>query len=62
MAIKTYPVKFEAYDEINEAIFKIEAEDDACASVEITSPVTVELWREISKAIEQCLIDMKLGE
>lgn len=62
MAIDIYPVMFEAYDEVKEPLFKIKAIDDCCAEVVISSPMTVELWDEISQSIKACLISMKLGE
>lgn len=60
--MKIYPVKFEAYDDIEELAFKVENVDGHCADVTISTSVTVELWDEMSAAIRQCLIDMKLGE
>lgn len=60
--MKIYPVKFEAYDDIDDPAFKVENEDGNVATVTISTAVTVESWDEMSAAIRQCLIDMKLGE
>lgn len=60
--MKVYPVKFEAYDEIDDPLFKVENTDGICADITISGPMTLDLWDKVSVAIRQCLIDMKLGE
>lgn len=60
--MKVYTVKFEGYDDINEPVFKVENFDGTCAEVTISTPVNIDLWDEVSAAVRQCLIDMKLGE
>lgn len=58
--IDVIPVKFEAYDDMNDGVFQVEAFDEAAATVTISTVVTVALWDEIAPLIRQCLLDMKL--
>lgn len=54
-----YPVKFEAY-ECGDPVFKVSAFDECTANVEISIPVNVESWKEVSAEIEKCLQAMRL--
>lgn len=59
--MKVYPTKFEAYDEATkDALFQVEAFDEACATVKIDTVVNVESWDEISSEIRKCLVAMEL--
>ena len=53
------PVKFEAYDD-TEALFKVEMFDGVCATVTISSVMTVELWDDVVPKIRECLVAMNL--
>ncbi len=59
--MKIYPTSFEAYDDINEPLFKVEMKDVDLANVTISTAVNVELWDEIAPAIRQCLVLGKDG-
>lgn len=59
MNIKISPVAFEAYDE-SLLMFKVEAFDEATASVKIDTLLDISMWDEISPLIRQCLVDMQL--
>lgn len=60
MKIKVFPVRFEAYDDIGEGAFKVEAFDDSCATIEIQTPVTLESWLELVPLVTKCIEDLKL--
>ena len=63
MAITVYPVKIEAYDEINEPVFKLESVDECCASIEISMVITPgESLEELFEAIREGLALMKFGD
>ena len=55
------PVKFEAYDG-TESLFNVEMFDGDCATVNISSAMTVALWDEVAPQIRECLVAMKLSE
>ena len=57
--MEVYPVKFEAYDG-TEPLFKVEMFDGDCATVTISSVMTVELWDDVAPKIRECLVAMKL--
>lgn len=51
----------ECYDDDNELIFKVEAFDDTCASIEIFTVINGYSWREIAEKVSEALALMKLG-
>ena len=55
-----YPVKFECVDDSEELVFHVEMFDEAAASVEIKTLVTVSTWDEISALVREALIKMEL--
>lgn len=58
--IDVYPTTFEAYQDGDIAVFKVEAFDECSAQITISSIVSVTEWDEIAPMIRQCLVDMKL--
>jgi len=62
--IEVFPVKFEGYDTTLETpllVFTIEGFDEGSATIKMETVVTLEAWDELSKAVNQALIDMKLS-
>ena len=59
--MKIYPTTFEAYDEMDEPLFKVEMKDEECAEVTISTVVNAESWDEIAPAIRRCLVLGKDG-
>ncbi|MDO9313358.1 MAG: hypothetical protein Q7T97_02295 [Burkholderiaceae bacterium] len=61
MSIEICPTHIEGYDvEIKGLLFSVVAEDEACATVKITMPVTVASWDEISEKVREALVMLKL--
>ena len=61
MKIDVFPVKIEGYDDdMKEGVFTVEASDEACANVKITTAVNAGTWDELSAAIRKSLLMMKL--
>lgn len=60
--MKVFPVKYEAYDEYDGLVFKVEMFDENLAEVTLNTAVTGESWKKISKEVLKCLIAMKLDE
>lgn len=58
--IDTYPTKFEAYQDGDLPVFKVEAFDEFSAQITISSVVSLAEWDEIAPLIRKCLVDMKL--
>lgn len=58
--IDVYPTKFEAYQDGDLAVFKVEAFDECSAQITISSVISLTEWDEIAPLIRQCLVDMKL--
>lgn len=58
--IDVYPTTFEAYQDHDLAVFKVEAFDEFSAQITISSVVSLAEWDEIAPLIRQCLVDMKL--
>jgi hypothetical protein len=58
--IKIYPVQIEAYEDGNPA-FKVTAQDEFCAEVEMEAWQTAESWPATSAAIQEALNMLKLG-
>lgn len=58
--IDVYPTTFEAYQDHDLAVFKVEAFDECSAQITISSVISLEEWDEIAPLIRQCLVDMKL--
>ena len=57
--IEVYPTKFEAYQDGDLAVFRVEAFDEFSAQITISSVVSLTEWDEISPLIRQCLVDMQ---
>lgn len=55
--MKSYPVKFECYDESG-GVFKLEAFDEVCANLTIDTVISKDSWPEISQEIQKCLDQM----
>ena len=60
MGLNMYPVRFECIDEIKDVMFSVEAFDEATATVEIKTVVTVESWDEIAAKVREALVLMQL--
>lgn len=60
MTITMYPTKFEAVDDAGDVAFTVETFDEVCASVGISSVVTVASWDEISAKVREALVAMNL--
>lgn len=60
MSLNMYPVRFECIDEIHDLLFTVEAFDEATATVEIKTVVTVESWDEIAAKVREALVLMQL--
>jgi hypothetical protein len=58
--IKLYPVEIEAYEDGNPA-FKVTAQDEFCAEVEISLGQSADSWPAMSAAIQEALEMLKLG-
>ena len=58
--LEVVPVTFEATDSDGDLIFKVNAFDDATATVEIKAPVNNKSWAVIAASIADCLQQMKL--
>ena len=56
--MKSYPVVFEIFDEINEPLATVTAQDSECADVKITGTVCRESWPELSALIQDSLDKM----
>ena len=59
--MKCYPIKFEAIDSHGDLLFTVTAVDESTANIDVKTLVNVEVWKEISAEIEQCLIKMELS-
>jgi hypothetical protein len=59
--IKMYPVKIEAYSEIDDPVFQVEAFDEVCSTLKIDSVVDALSWPDISAAILRALIYIEKG-
>lgn len=52
----------ECYDDLlQELIFKVEAFDDTCASIEIHTVIDGASWRQIAEKVSEALALMELG-
>jgi hypothetical protein len=61
MTIEFFPVKIEAYDmDIKEAIFKVEAMDENCCTVEVTTSLCNSNVVEVTEAIREAVKMLKL--
>lgn len=58
--MKLYPVRFECTDEVQQLVFCVEAFDEATATVEIKTVVTVGSWDEIAAKVREALVLMEL--
>lgn len=56
MSIKMYAMEFEGIDETGDLLFRVKCNDGACSTVEIRTPVTPELWLEMSRKIHTALV------
>jgi len=54
--IHMYPTIFEAVDETLDVLFRVECLDEAVSKVEIKTPVTPDLWLEISAKVHEALL------
>ena len=54
--IKLTPVEFEGADEHENLVFRVKCLDGHCSEVEITTPVTPELWKELSQKVHEALV------
>ncbi len=56
MSIEICPTHIEGYDvEMKSMIFSVAAEDEACATVKITTPVTLASWDEMAPRIREAI-------
>lgn len=63
MSIQIYPVKIECIDtDVQALVFTVEAFDDVTASLEIKTVVCEESWAEISAAVRDALVMLRLGD
>ena len=60
--IKVYPVKFEAYDDMQEPVFKLECMDEFAATLTVDTVISKESWPEISAAVQLALNQMFADE
>lgn len=51
-----YPTVFEAVDETQDILFRVECLDECVSKVEIRTPVTPGLWLEISAKVHEALV------
>lgn len=58
--IKIFPTEIEAYQD-GSPVFKVTAQDEFCAEVEINTWQSAESWPETSAAILEALKMMQLG-
>jgi len=56
MTIKMYPMSFEATDETDEVLFKVDCFDEVTSHVEILTLVTPQTWLEIAEKIHDALM------
>jgi hypothetical protein len=54
--IHMYPTIFEAVDETLDVLFRVECLDELVSKVEIKTPVTPDLWLEISAKVHEALL------
>ena len=53
--IHMYPIVFEAVDETQDILFRVECLDESVSKVEIRTPVTPDLWLEIGAKVHEAL-------
>jgi hypothetical protein len=59
MTIKTYPTKFEGYEN-NEPIFSLSAIDEYGAELKVSTILNLHIWDELAPIIRECLSQMNL--
>lgn len=60
MPITLHPVKIEAYDEVNDLVFTLEMFDEACATVEIKTVLSLDNVDEVFAAVKDGIAMMNL--